>query len=112
MRSLQAEGFTRLRVDGQAIALDDPSMTLPVEGDLDVDVIVDRLVRGKDAPERRLDSIETAFAKGLGRCRILAGDETRTYIRGWRCSRCGTDHVEPQPNLFRYHSPTGGLSGL
>ena len=107
MHSLRAEGFTRLRVVGQAIALDDPSTSLPVEGDLDLDVIVDRLVRGKDAPERRLDSIETAFAKGLGRCRIRAGDKISTYVRGWRCSRCGTDHVEPQANLFRYHSPLG-----
>jgi excinuclease ABC subunit A len=105
MRSLQAEGFTRLRVGGQAVALDDPSLALPGEGV--IDVVVDRLIRGKDAPERRADSIETAFAKGLGRCRILAGEDTRTYVRGWRCSRCGTDHVEPQPNLFRYNSPLG-----
>ena len=72
-----------------------------------VDVIVDRLVRGSDPPERRADSIETAFAKGLGRCRIIAGDESRTYVRGWRCSRCGTDHLEPQPNLFRYNTALG-----
>ena len=26
-------------------------------------------------------------------------------MRGWRCSRCGTDHIEPQANLFRYNSP-------
>ena len=57
--------------------------------------------------ERRTDSIETAFTKGLGRCRIIAGGETQTYVRGWRCSRCGTDHLEPQPNLFRYNSPLG-----
>jgi excinuclease ABC subunit A len=105
IRSLQAEGFTRLRVDGPAVTLDDPSVTLPDQGV--IDIIVDRLVRGKDAPERRLDSIETAFAKGLGRCRIVGIDETRTYVRGWRCSRCGTDHLEPQPNLFRYNSPLG-----
>ena len=30
-----------------------------------------------------------------------------TFIRGWRCAHCGTDHIEPQPNLFRYNSPLG-----
>ena len=70
-------------------------------------MIVDRLVRGRDAPERRLDSIESAFAKGLGRCRILAGDESWTFVRGWRCSRCGTEHLEPQPNLFRFNRALG-----
>jgi len=102
LRSLRAEGFTRLRVNGQSAALDDPDPVLP--DDMTVDVIVDRLIRGSDPPKRRADSIETAFANGLGRCRIIAGDESRTYVRGWRCSQCGTDHLEPQPNLFRYNS--------
>ena len=105
LRSLRAEGFTRLRVDGQPAALDDQS--LAPGGNVMVEVIVDRLVRGSDPLQRRADSIETAFAKGLGRCRIIAGDESRTYVRGWRCSRCGTDHVEPQPNLFRYNTALG-----
>ena len=103
LRSLRAEGFTRLRVDGQPCALDDRGPALA--GDEPVDVIVDRLVRGKRptrAP-RRLD--RNGVRKGLGRCRILVGDESWTYIRGWRCSRCGTDHIEPQPNLFRFNSP-------
>ena len=72
-----------------------------------IEVIVDRLVRGKDPAQRRADSIETAFEKGMGRCRMIAGDESRTYIRGWRCATCGTDAIEPQPNLFRYNSPLG-----
>ncbi len=105
VQSLMAEGFTRLRVNGQPETLELPALDLPAEST--IEVIVDRLVRGKDPPERRTDSIETAFAKGLGRVRILAGKESRTYYRGWRCSRCGTDHIEPQPNLFRFNSPLG-----
>jgi len=105
LRSLRAEGFTRLRVAGQPAALDDQNLVLG--SDVMVEVIVDRLVRGSDPLERRADSIETAFAKGLGRCRIIVGDESRTYVRGWRCSRCGTDHAEPQPNLFRYNTALG-----
>ena len=105
LASLRARGFTRLRVDGQTIALDGPDPALPVDGS--VDVIVDRLVRGSDAADRRADSIETAFDEGLGRCRVIALGESRTYVRGWRCSRCGTDHIEPQPDLFRYNSPLG-----
>ena len=91
-----------MRLDGQTIALDDPALLLPPGGS--VDVIVDRLVRGSDAADRRADSIETAFDEGLGRCRVIAPGESRTYVRGWRCSHCGTDHIEPQPDLFRYNS--------
>jgi excinuclease ABC subunit A len=104
-RSLAALGFTRLRVNGAIILLDDPGLALPDSGA--VDVVVDRLVRGKDPAQRRADSIETAFEKGMGRCRVCVGDVVVTYIRGWRCAHCGTDHIEPQPNLFRYNSPLG-----
>ena len=72
-----------------------------------VDVIVDRLVRGSESPERRLDSIETAFAKGLGRCRILTDAGDWTFYDGWRCARCGRDYPAPDPRLFRYNSPLG-----
>ena len=104
-RSLQAEGFTRIAVDGQSVRLDEPSVVLPDSGTFDV--IVDRLIRGRDEPGRRLDSIESAFAKGLGRCRLLSGENSWTFVRGWRCARCGTDHIEPQPNLFRFNRGLG-----
>ncbi len=105
--SLRREGFTRARIAGEAMSLDDPSIcpSLPQEGS--IDVIVDRLIRGRDAPARRADSIETAFQKGLNRCRIWTEGQTYTYVRGWRCSRCGTDHRQPEPNLFRYTSAIG-----
>jgi excinuclease ABC subunit A len=105
LRSLQAEGFTRLKQGGQVVRLDDPALVLPETGS--VDVIVDRLVRGKDAIDRRADSIESALAHGLGRCRLHAACQSWTFVRGWRCSRCGTDHLEPQPALFRYNAPLG-----
>jgi len=106
--SLLREGFTRASVAGIALALDDPGLSLPREGS--IDVIVDRLIRGKDAPARRTDSIETAFRKGFNRCRILTEGQTYLYVRGWRCSRCGTDHRQPEPNLFRYNSAVGACS--
>jgi excinuclease ABC subunit A len=105
LRSLRIQGFTRITVGGQTIRLDDPGISLPEAGS--VDVVVDRLVRGRDAPERRLDSIESAFAKGLGRCRIAFAGEAWTFVRGWRCSRCATEHLEPQPSLFRFNRAAG-----
>jgi excinuclease ABC subunit A len=105
LRSLRAAGFTRLRSLGQVFMLDDQA--LPQRTGSSVEVIVDRLVRGSDPAERRTDSIETAFVNGFGKCRIVAGDESQTYVQGWRCGRCGTEHVEPQPNLFRYKSALG-----
>ncbi len=108
-RSLLEDGLTRARIDGQLIELGSGGLPAP-SGSLTTqvaDVIVDRLVRGKDSPQRRLDSIETAFARGMGRCRLLLDSGTHTFLRGWRCSQCGTDHLEPEINLFRFNSPLG-----
>jgi len=107
LESLRRAGFTRARIAGAVLSLDDPGVSLALPHEGSIDVIVDRLIRGRDALARRADSIETAFQKGLNRCRILTEGQTYTYVRGWRCSRCGTDHRQPEPNLFRYTSAIG-----
>jgi excinuclease ABC subunit A len=106
--ALREDGFVRVSVGGQTVSLESGELALPGEGTLDV--VVDRLVRGSDPPERRLDSIETAFSKGLGRCRVLTDAEALTFYQGWRCGRCGIDYPEPDPRLFRYNSPMGACT--
>jgi excinuclease ABC subunit A len=103
--ALRADGFARIRADGQTSTLEDGPVPMPAEGA--VEVIVDRLVRGREDPSRRLDSIETAFQKGLGRCRIVGEAETLTFYNGWRCARCGADYLAPEPRLFLYGSAVG-----
>ena len=78
-----------------------------------VDVVVDRLTRGSEAIGRRLDSIETAFARGLGRARILIEPDgpDSTFDRKRRCSGCGQVFADPDPRLFRSNSPLGACSG-
>jgi excinuclease ABC subunit A len=105
--ALREDGFTRVRAGGQVIALEAGPLPAPPSGEAAIDVIVDRLKRGSEAAERRLDSIETAFAKGLGRCRVIADHQDMTFLQGWRCGGCGRDYLEPSPLLFRYNNPLG-----
>jgi excinuclease ABC subunit A len=102
---LREDGFVRVRVDGHVIPLGTGRLPLPEDGV--IDVIVDRMARGSDSAERRLDSIETAFEKGFGRCRVLSDAGELTFYRGWRCARCGLDYKAPEPRLFRYNSALG-----
>jgi len=106
--ALREDGFSRVRVGGAVVRIEaGPIPELVGLGG--VDVVVDRLTRGTEAGNRRVDSIETAFAKGLGRCRIVVEPEgpELTFYRKRRCGGCGTDYADPDPRLFRYNSPLG-----
>jgi excinuclease ABC subunit A len=107
--ALVAAGFTRVRAGGKVVKLDDNPLPSPDPGQSTVDVVIDRLTRGSDATPRRLDSIETAFARGMGRCRVIVEGEDRSFLfhRNRRCPNCGTDNAEPDPRLFRPNSPLG-----
>ena len=105
--ALREDGFTRVRVGGRVVRLEGGPLPDPGEGG--VDVVVDRLTRGSEAIGRRLDSIETAFAKGLGRARVIVEGEgpELTFYQKRRCPGCETDLADPDPRLFRYNSPLG-----
>ena len=105
--SLREDGFTRIRVGGQVVRLE--SGPLPGGATSGVDVVVDRLTRGSEATGRRLDSIETAFARGLGRARVLVEPDGPglTFDRKRRCPGCGRGFADPDPRLFRSNSPLG-----
>jgi excinuclease ABC subunit A len=103
--SLRESGFLRVQVDGRVFSIDNDPPPRPTSGP--IDVIVDRLLRGREDPGRRLDSIETAFDRGLGRCRIIHEETTLSFVRGWRCGTCGADYLRPDPRLFNPNSPLG-----
>ncbi|MFO0959804.1 MAG: excinuclease ABC subunit UvrA [Isosphaeraceae bacterium] len=103
---LRARGFLRFRADGGPPALLEAG-PLPRPDSGRLEIVVDRLVRGQEDEGRRLDSIETAFEQGLGRCLLIERDHTQAFLNGWRCGRCGLDHARPEPRLFRFNSPWG-----
>ena len=105
---LRASGFTRVLSQGVVVSLEDGPLPAPDEGAETLDVVVDRLKRGFENPSRRLDSIETAFKKGYGRCRLIPEDgPSQTFLEGYRCPTCLREFTPPDPRLFRYRSPMG-----
>ncbi len=94
-------------------------------------VVVDRLVAGQSSRERIQDSVETAFAKGHGRCVMSGGRRSRQSPDGrsdgsvvhqlidgrlwevWafgeslRCESCGIDYLPLEPRSLSFNSPLG-----
>ncbi|NOZ02345.1 MAG: excinuclease ABC subunit UvrA [Deltaproteobacteria bacterium] len=105
--SLRADGFARVRVDGDVLDLAEVT-SLDRKRKHDIDVVVDRIVL-KDGIEARLtDSVETALKAGNGRLILSSpGRADRTFSEHLACEVCNLSFPEPSPQLFSFNNPVG-----
>jgi excinuclease ABC subunit A len=102
---LREEGFVRVLIDGQPHRLDQPLPAVAPEAR--VLVLTDRLEAANAAPERLIDSLETAFARGEGRLALLTADREHPFDQRLVCPRCGISYPAPEPRLFSFNDPLG-----
>jgi excinuclease ABC subunit A len=105
---LRAEGFTRVKVDGELRRLEE-DIVLDKKFKHDIAVVVDRLVMRPDLRKRLADSIETAvgLAEGIVEVELVDSGEIRTYSERFACLNCGTSMPELEPRMFSFNSPHG-----
>src|SRR3712207_2916068 len=108
---LRAEGYTRVKVDGELRRLEE-DIVLDKKFKHDISVVVDRLVMRSDLRRRLADSIETAvaLADGLIEVEHVDSGEVRTYSERFACLHCGTSMPELEPRMFSFNSPHGACS--
>jgi excinuclease ABC subunit A len=117
---LRAEGFTRVKVDGELRRLEE-DIVLDKKFKHDISVVIDRLQMRPDLRKRLADSVETAVALAEG---IVDVEEVRregggaegapperggitTYSDRFMCLHCGTSMPELEPRMFSFNSPHG-----
>ncbi len=115
MAQLQADGFVRIRIDGNMHELGE-KIELDKQKKHTLEVVVDRLVIKSDVTSRLADSIETALrlADGLVRIEIPDG-ESRLFSAKHACIDCGLSYPEVTPRMFSFNNPHGACpdcSGL
>jgi excinuclease ABC subunit A len=111
---LRAEGFTRVKVDGEVRLLEE-EIVLDKKYKHDIAVVVDRLIMRPDARKRLADSVETAVALADGILEIetmpRAGDaepsHVLTFSERFACLHCGLSMPELEPRMFSFNSPHG-----
>jgi len=109
---LRAEGFTRVKVDGELRRLDE-QIELDKRYKHDISIVVDRLVMRTDLRKRLADSVETAVghADGMVDIEELGSDDgpgrSTTYSERFACLNCGTSMPELEPRMFSFNSPHG-----
>ncbi len=108
LEELRAEGFTRVKVDGELRRLEE-EIVLDKKFKHDLSVVVDRLVMRPDLRKRLADSIETAvaLAEGIVEVERVDGGQVETYSESFACLHCGTSMPELEPRMFSFNSPHG-----
>jgi excinuclease ABC subunit A len=104
---LRAEGFTRVKVDGDQRLLEEP-IELDKKFKHTIEVVVDRLVMKPDLRTRLAQSIETAAALADGLVVIdRVEGEPMTFSEKFACPEHGVSLPELQPRIFSFNSPHG-----
>jgi excinuclease ABC subunit A len=104
---LRADGFTRVKVDGEQRLLEEP-IELDKKFKHSIDVVVDRLVMKADLRPRLSQSIETAaqLAEGLVAIDVVDGD-VMLFSENFACPEHGVSLPELEPRIFSFNSPHG-----
>lgn len=102
------KGFTRARVDGEWIELEDATKLAKNKAH-DIDLLIDRLVVDSKFMGRLKESLNLALslAQGLAKVERVDSGQIETYSIHRSCPECG--HVCPdlEPRLFSFNNPRG-----
>jgi len=116
---LRAEGYARVKVDGELRMLDAGTageaggrIELDKKFKHDIAVVIDRLIMRPELRKRLADSIETAvaLADGIVEIELVPREgegRVLTFSERFACLKCGTSMPELEPRIFSFNSPHG-----
>ncbi|MDN0085109.1 excinuclease ABC subunit UvrA [Crenobacter sp. SG2305] len=105
---LRAQGFVRVRVDGEVVELDNVPK-LDKNKKHTIEVVVDRLKVREDAKQRLAESFETALRHAEGRAIAVEMDSNKEhwFSAKFACPICSYSLPELEPRLFSFNNPMG-----
>ncbi len=105
---LKAQGFVRVRVDGEIYELDMvPKLAKTTKHT--VDVVIDRLKVRLDMKQRIAESFETALRLAEGKAVAVEMDSGKEHLFSakFSCPLCDYSLSELEPRLFSFNNPMG-----
>jgi excinuclease ABC subunit A len=107
LEKLLQQGFTRARVDGELVSLED-DLRLDKRKNHTIEVVIDRLLVKSGFEQRLESSIATAMklANGLVQVAVVGGEE-QLYSARLACPDCGINVPVLEPRSFSFNSAYG-----
>ncbi|WP_348944249.1 excinuclease ABC subunit UvrA [Chitinibacter sp. FCG-7] len=105
---LRAQGFVRVRVDGEVFELDE-TPKLDKNKKHTIEVVIDRLKVRADLQQRLAESFETALRHADGRAIAVEMDSGNEhwFSAKFACPVCSYSLPELEPRLFSFNNPMG-----
>ena len=111
---LITQGYSRARIDGVVVALND-APKLKKQEKHTIEVVIDRLTAKAESKTRLTDSIETALRLASGIVVLdfvdaKGKDKERTFSEHLACHECELSFEELEPRSFSFNSPFGACA--
>ncbi len=108
-KRLMKDGFTRAKVDGEIVMLEDENISLEKNKKHNIDVVIDRVVIKENIDNRLIDSVETALnlSNGLVKIELFEKREELIFSEKAACVDCGISFPEISPRIFSFNNPFG-----
>jgi len=103
---LKAQGFVRVRVDGETHEIAD-APKLDKNKKHSIEVVVDRLTVNPQSVKRLADSTELALRLGQGVMTAELSGKAQVFSQAMSCPECGVSIEELSPRLFSFNNPFG-----
>ena len=108
--SLRAQGFVRVRVDGELYEIDDvPPLGLRIKHT--IEAVIDRFRPRADMQQRLAESFETALRLGDGMAQVVSMDDADAapllFSARYSCPVCDYSLPDLEPRLFSFNAPSG-----
>ncbi|HEV8262354.1 MAG TPA: excinuclease ABC subunit UvrA, partial [Burkholderiales bacterium] len=105
---LRAQGFVRLRVDGEVHDIESVPKLAKTRKHT-IEIVVDRLKIRPEAKQRLAESFETALRHADGRALAVEMDSGKEHLFSARfaCPICSYSLPELEPRLFSFNNPMG-----
>ena len=110
LRQLIKAGFFRIWVDGEVRDIKEVDLSSSTS----LELVITRARIDREKRSQITEAIEQAFEVSKGTVNVLEESEkgwiSHRFTSRFACNKCGTEFIEPTPQLFSFNSPLGACT--